>query len=126
MLFPIEQRHASPRNGAAIEFVQHEPSFVGVELAGCDGSYFMIFVDVASASIFCVEDGFPVVEEIAVAEEDGNDGAFTIVDPENEKNFTATITIAIRRTMTAKVLYELRIKFYGKILCAQKERFIKT
>lgn len=104
MLFPIEQRHASPRKGAAMEFVQHEPSFVGVELTGCEGSYFVIFVDVASANTFCAEDGFSVVEEIAVAEEDGNDGAFTIVDPENEKNFMPMSTIAARRMMVARIL----------------------
>lgn len=44
MLLPTVQRHASLRNGAAMEFVQQEPFSTGVELAGCGGTYAMICV----------------------------------------------------------------------------------
>ena len=44
MPFPTAHRQASLRNGAAIEFVQQEPLFVGVELAGVGGTYVMICV----------------------------------------------------------------------------------
>ena len=38
MPFPIAQRQASLRNGAAMELVQQEPFSTGVELAGAGGT----------------------------------------------------------------------------------------
>ena len=44
MPFPTAQRHASARNGAAMEFVQQEPFSTGVELAGWIGAYAITWV----------------------------------------------------------------------------------
>ena len=44
ILFPTVHRHASARNGAAIEFVQHEPVCVRVVARGCGGTYFTSWV----------------------------------------------------------------------------------
>jgi len=54
MLFSTAQRQASARNGAAMEFVQHEPFSVGVELAGCGGTYAMTCV-AGTTGTFCVD-----------------------------------------------------------------------
>ena len=103
MLFPIEQRHASPRNGAAIEFVQQEPCSVGVELAGCAGSYCTTCVDV-TVGTFCAG-----AEELSFADTDDDDvGALTVENPENEKNWVmpnATTNMSTTMTMILLVRF---------------------
>ena len=54
MPLPTAQRHASARNGAAMELVQQEPLSTGVELAGGGGVYAMTCV-AGTALALCVE-----------------------------------------------------------------------
>lgn len=68
ILFPTAQRHASARNGAAMEFVQQDPLSTGVELAGIVGTYAITCVtsvaglvsdevDVASFAVVVIVEG---------------------------------------------------------------------
>jgi len=108
MLFPTVQRHASPRNGAAMEFVQHEPFSIGVDVAGWGGTYEMICVG-GMVGVFCVE-----VDDVRFCE----DGL--VADGwENEKNCpTPKSTTIARITITAilLVLFLLELERLDDIL----------
>ena len=88
-----------------MELVQQEPFSIGVELAGCCGSY----------TTTCVA-GFWTAS-LAVVEDDDEDEGFTVDDPEKEKNCakpnasTSTITMAT-------IILLVRCMMIGNFICA--------
>ena len=92
MLFPTVHRHASARNGAAMEFVQQEPFSTGVELAGCTGAYTMICV-AGPTTEFCVDVTWL------------DEGGFIVEGFENEKNWPTPKRTTNAKTTTTIILF---------------------
>jgi predicted protein tyrosine phosphatase len=90
MPFPTAHRHASARNGAAMEFVQHDPDSTSVELVGCGGIYAITAVAAGAATTWVVP--------LAVDEELTEDRLLEVKNwptPNNTTNASTTTTIML-------------------------------